>query len=272
MVQVKVETITPEMAVEYLRHNTNNYRKLSLATVSKYVAEIKAGRWQLNGETIVFGEDGILKDGQHRLAAIAKAGKPIECVVVRGVDKAVEVFDLGKTRTTTQIVQASGCDVNATVMAAVNLLLNPNAPAEKGAVIEYAIKHYSELMRAYRGSLMNSEKMHRIASAVLASYLMMRTGAVPFYEIEVFFRAFSTGHMSGLDGYESSPAMVARKMFEERFKGKTGRLIQREQLEVLVLALKDFHKKAKRDRNYTVKQPFAFDEYMSKVRREDGIE
>ena len=78
MVQTSVETITPEKAVEYLRHNTNNYRKLSLATVSKYVAEIKAGRWQLNGETIVFGEDGILKDGQHRLAAIAKAGKPIE--------------------------------------------------------------------------------------------------------------------------------------------------------------------------------------------------
>lgn len=271
MIETNVEMITPQKAVEYLRTNTNNYRKLSMALVNKYIAEIKAGRWKLNGETIVFGEDGVLKDGQHRLAAVAKAGVPIQCVVVRGVAKDIQVFDLGQARTTTQIVSASGLEVNNTVMAAANLLLNPTATALKGDVIEYVKSHHSDLMRAYRACLM-TEKASRKASACVAAYLMLRTGTMPFYEIQVFFRTFSTGVLTGLDGYEPSPVLIARKMFEERFKNKSGRLVQREQLEILILAMKDFHKKQKRTNNYQVRQPFAYEEYLSKVRRDDGIE
>ena len=266
-----VETITPQKAAEYLRKNTDNYRKLSLTTVGKYAAEIKAGRWQLNGEPIVVGENGILKDGQHRLAAIAKAGVPVQMVIVRGVDDSVTVYDLGKNRTTEQIVTASGYEVNATIMAAANLLLNQTSAALKGEVIEYVIKHHAELQRAFRG-VCTMEKQVRKASTVLASYLMLRTGAMPFYEVQVFFRCFTTREMTGLDGYVASPALVARRMFEERFKNKTGRFIQREQLEILILAMKDFHKKVDRKTNYQVKQPFAYEEYLAKVREEDGLE
>lgn len=268
--EMVVETITPQKAIEYLRKNTNNYRKLSMAKVSQYRAEIEAGRWVLNGEPIVFGEDGILKDGQHRLAAIAKSGKSIKVAVIRGVDKEVNLYDLGMTRTTTQIVNANGYEVNSTVMAAVSLLINQTSNALRGAVMEYAQNHYSELMRAYRACCF-TDSTARKGSSVLASYLMLRTSEMPFYEVEVFFRTFGTYDTTGLDGYESSPAMIARKQFDERFKNKTGRMIQREQLEILVLALKDFHKKVKREKNYQVKQPFAYEEYLNKVRREDGI-
>lgn len=107
---------------------------------------------------------------------------------------------------------------------------------------------------------------------ILASYLALRANVLPFYEVEVFFRTFLTGKTVGLDGYEPSPALVARKMFDERFTNKTGRMVQREQLEILILAMKDFHKKVRRTNNYVIKSPFAYEEYLTKVRKEDGIE
>ena len=56
MIKTAVEKITPEKAKEYLRANTNNYRKLSRATVKKYAEDMKNGKWELNGESIVFSE------------------------------------------------------------------------------------------------------------------------------------------------------------------------------------------------------------------------
>ena len=76
MITTKVEKITPELAREYLKKNTDNYRKLARGTVRNYAEDIKNGRWELNGETIVFAESGVLQDGQHRLAAIIQANKP----------------------------------------------------------------------------------------------------------------------------------------------------------------------------------------------------
>lgn len=269
--EMTVEKITPQKAAEYLRHNTNNYRKISLAKVNQYIAEIKAGRWELNGEPIVFGEDGVLKDGQHRLAAIAKSGRSIETAVIRGVKNEVKIYDLGMTRTTTQIVNANGYEINSVVMAAVNLFLNQSQNAIKGEVIDYAQAHYNDLMRAYRACCLTDRSLRK-STMILASYLVLRANALPYYEVEVFYRTFITGDLVGLDGYEPSPAMIAKKMFDERFINKTGRMVQREQLEILILAMKDFHKKTKRTNNYVIKSPFAYEEYLAKVRKEDGLE
>lgn len=80
-----VEAITPEMAEEYLKHNTHN-RAMRKATVSTYAYAMKGGQWVLNGESIKFDRFGTLVDGQHRLAAIAEAGVAVQMLVVRNVD------------------------------------------------------------------------------------------------------------------------------------------------------------------------------------------
>lgn len=46
---------------------------------------MKTGRWVLNGETICFDSNGVLRDGHHRLLAIIESGVTIEVLVVRGV-------------------------------------------------------------------------------------------------------------------------------------------------------------------------------------------
>lgn len=89
-VTCNIETITPSMAKSYLDNNTRN-RKINNSTVKRYAVDMKSGNWKLNGETIIFDSDNVLKQGQHRLLACIKADTPFETVVVRGVD--VDTFD-----------------------------------------------------------------------------------------------------------------------------------------------------------------------------------
>ena len=260
-----MERITPQKAREYLRHNVNNYRKISLQKVNIYISEMKNGRWQLNGEPIVFDEEGILKNGQHRLAAIAKGNITIEMTVVRNVSKDVNVFDVGMNRTAMQIVNANDLEISSRITGAVSLLIDQINYPSKTAVADYTMANVNELMRANKACTAGNDKITQKAACVLASYLMLKTG-MPYYEVEVFFRAFARLEENGMDGYDPSPAFVARRMFDDRFKHRSGRMVQREQLEILIMAMQDFHGKKSRKDNYRVKQPFTYEEYIRRVR------
>ena len=69
--------LSPEEAELFLELNVRNRRPRN-STSQQYAADMKAGRWKYAAETIKFGEDGILQDGQHRLLALAslKASDP----------------------------------------------------------------------------------------------------------------------------------------------------------------------------------------------------
>lgn len=115
--QARVETITPEKASEMLAHNIGN-RPMRRDYVAELVALILRGEFALNGEAIKLAHDGTVLDGQHRLAAIARAGIPVQVLVVRGVDKSAFItIDRGRPRTNADVL---GCDgyKNATKLAA----------------------------------------------------------------------------------------------------------------------------------------------------------
>ena len=79
------EYITPEIAETMLESNTNN-RKISNGTVQAYVNDILNGNWDESvGVAISIDENGVLRDGQHRLTAIVQAGKGIHTWVCRNV-------------------------------------------------------------------------------------------------------------------------------------------------------------------------------------------
>lgn len=106
--QAKVETITPDMAREYLKSNSMN-RPLNDKTVNFYAQEMRAGNWKLNGEAICFGKNGALLNGQHRLSAIVKSGKEIQTMVVRGCDEnAFITYDSGRLRRISDIFSIEG--------------------------------------------------------------------------------------------------------------------------------------------------------------------
>lgn len=267
----KVEKITPRLAEEYLTENRDNYRKISRTTVKRYAEDMKAGLWELNGEAIVFDKNGVLKNGQHRLAAIIMAGITVETVVIRGVDDTVNAYDIGSIRTVTQISNAKGIDTSKTILSAVNLLISlaDNNSRTKMKVIEYAQEHEDELNRTWRCMLngANTKNVKR-GSLMLAAYMMLSLQKMPFYEVEVFFKAFSQGDEFGTDGYEVSPALVARKMFDERWKTGTCLRTQREQLDVTIQALNDLHANRKRTNNYKISSPFAYEPLLKQMMNE----
>lgn len=80
-----VETITPKMAREWLESSNTRNRNLSPKKVSLYADDMKNNRWTFNHQGIAFYANGELADGQHRLAAIIKSGKPIKMMVTRGL-------------------------------------------------------------------------------------------------------------------------------------------------------------------------------------------
>lgn len=107
--RVSVELITPEMAREYLFSQETN-RNINDRRVSDYVLRMARGEWKI-GQPIIFDENGCLIDGQHRLKAIIKHGKPIEFAVIKGVPSdSKSVIDIGQRRTTTQIAKLCGID------------------------------------------------------------------------------------------------------------------------------------------------------------------
>ena len=276
MVTSKVESITPELAAEYLTHNSRNPRKtMNRSVIQKYADDIAAGLWELNGDSIVFDEDGFLKNGQHRLCAIIKAGKPVQTIVVRGVSRDTKIWDTQYRRTITQNVNADGnFSINSHISSAASIIVNNFGAAKgEGRIENYIRKNVSELERAYRivcyGGTSNIRS--KCGPCIAAGYLALRTDSLPSYELEVFFRKFNGIDTWETDGYDISSAMVAKRMFEERGKNRSGYQIQKEKLEIMVLALQDFHNGNHVENNYKIAEPFHFSDWMGEVRRKDGL-
>jgi hypothetical protein len=88
---MSVETITPNLASEYLKVNTCN-RPMRQSRVDQLAREMQAGQWGLTHQGVAFNCDGTLLDGQHRLAAIVQANVPVRMVVTRGVRQEMQLF------------------------------------------------------------------------------------------------------------------------------------------------------------------------------------
>src|SRR5580692_2847485 len=85
-IQFQKIMLTPEMAVQFLEHNTLN-RPLSDQHVKRLVGQIIGGKWKFNGDTIKISKGGGILDGQHRLWAVVESKVSIETGLVMGIEK-----------------------------------------------------------------------------------------------------------------------------------------------------------------------------------------
>jgi hypothetical protein len=101
MVRCGLVLVTPATAADWIKNNLNpRNRRSRFSTVVKYREEIKRNEWRETPEGIVFGADGVLINGEHRLRAIAESGKSVPLVVWRDWPAAAfRVFDTGRSRT-----------------------------------------------------------------------------------------------------------------------------------------------------------------------------
>lgn len=161
--------ITPKLAAQWLK-TIKKQRPVNEATVGKYVHQIIAGDWQLNGETIKFNGDGSLLDGQHRLRAIVATKKTCKSVVVRGIaDKAIGTIDTGRNRDVRDLMVYEGVkDASFALASAARWIYRLETdPRQVG-------RYYganTEVMNCYRNSkgLHDSIKFGRLARGVIRS-------------------------------------------------------------------------------------------------------
>jgi hypothetical protein len=115
-----VISIDPTSAQTILETRNEGNRPPKPNKVQQFARDLEDGRWGLTGDTIKFGTNGVLLDGQNRLAASVRGNKPIRTHVVFGIDPALfGRMDIGKPRNAADILHIAGYAYASTLASAV---------------------------------------------------------------------------------------------------------------------------------------------------------
>lgn len=159
----RVIEFSPKLAEHILTKLNLKNRKPKPAKIKKYAADMMRG-WGLTGDTIKFGNDGFLKDGQNRLAASVRVGKPFVSHAVFGIDPNEFLrMDIGKNRTGADVFHIAKIPHPNHAAAAVRwlLILTSENPSNRGAQFSN-----EELYEAYREKFDGDRIEHSIKHAL----------------------------------------------------------------------------------------------------------
>jgi hypothetical protein len=195
---IQVVTITPEMAKNMLKKNTNN-RKIRSRYLARLTDEMRKGRWKLNGDPIRINSD-ILIDGQHRLSAIVQSGVSIESVLITGMSSDVfDTIDCGAKRSTSDILSLSG-EKNATLLGATLLLLENYRNGAHAFTASYSTTALEQLLTEepkMRDSVKfiagRNKKFHKIIPTSVASFCHYIFSRIDEERADDFFDCLADG-------------------------------------------------------------------------------
>jgi len=160
----RVIEFSPKLAEHVLTKLNLNNRPMKHAKIKKYADDLGEGLWGITGDTIKFGADGLLKDGQNRLSACVRAGRSMATHVVFGINPQLFArMDIGKNRTGADVFSIAGISYANHVSAAVRwlLILTGGDPSDRGAQFSN-----EELLSAYREKF-DAERLDRSIQSAL---------------------------------------------------------------------------------------------------------
>lgn len=217
-VTTRMENVTPEQASQWLERNTHN-RKLRTHQVAAMVRDIQEGRWQWNGDSIKFADDGTLLDGQHRLHAIVESGQPVLTLVVSGLAKTTQAtMDTGTKRSGADVLKLNG-EKNYTVLAAalrsailwdagIRNMGGGNRVTTNGDLVDYLEAHPE--MRDYVEAYNTLRRGLRLPASVGVTAIKLFT-EIDAEDAKYFFERLASGE--GL--YRGEPIFEARRLLKE---------------------------------------------------------
>lgn len=113
--------ITQRLALAMLSLNFGN-RRISRAWLQRLKRIIERGRFLLTHQAAAFDTNGYLRDGQHRLLAVAETGIAVDMPVAFGVDPAAfAAMDVGMRRSGAQSLELDGIKNASQVQAVLRL-------------------------------------------------------------------------------------------------------------------------------------------------------
>lgn len=201
---ISMMTVTPTMAKTWLEKNTARNRKVVPGLILKYVEDIRAGRWQMNGSTIVMSTAGTIIDGQHRLRAIVEANRAIETMVASGIEEsAFETIDSGRRRTAADVLSILGY-TNVTEMAAVaNMSLawekyrrleNPGGAAGVGSTTQEVVARCNRDSEMFLDAIRKSQPLRKVfGGGAVWSWYWIVLGRFDGSDRDFFFERLADG-------------------------------------------------------------------------------
>ena len=196
------EFVTPEMASDLLETNTEN-RKLSKGTVEAYANDILAGNWdETVGAAISIDENGTLRDGQHRLAAIVQAGVGIHTWVCRNVSSD-GIYDNNRKRSNSDQISILRADfdnvykANRYISVSRAIIMHNSAGGSNRTVtpkeiIDFTEKHKEDLDGFFLSMPQTSVPKISLAVVHLALFMAYMDG-VDMEDILGFYDILCTG-------------------------------------------------------------------------------
>jgi hypothetical protein len=224
-INTRIEEITPSAAKRYLADRPRN-RPIRDAKVQLFSSQMDDGAWSLNGESIIIGSSGRVIDGQHRLTAVIRHGKPVRFVVVEGVpDSEIETIDTGAARTAADVLRMNGLSADAarTLATSVNMVIGFEL-SESGqysvskrhlsrvtpkAIYEWTSKNPSIVDSC--AFLSRMPKAGRVLPLGVLTFLHYLTAKIDRYAANEYFEGLMTG--ANLD--ELDPRLVLRTRLQK---------------------------------------------------------
>lgn len=164
-----VMDLSPELCRWVLDNLNTHNRKPRHAKIKVMRGNAVNGRFMLTGDTIKFGTNGILLDGQNRLNAIMRAGVSAKTHVVFGLDPEIfKVEDTGTSRTGGDTFIVAGVKDGALVAKAVRWLWIFNTPSTDRSVTvanDELIDYYQQ--RVNRDFLLDCIAQAKLVSRVI---------------------------------------------------------------------------------------------------------
>lgn len=263
----RVETITPEIAKEYLKHNLNN-RNPKLRAIEKYARDMKNGEWQFTPQGISFFENGNLADGQNRLLAVIRAGIPVDFYVTYDVPNESTIQDRGVSRSVPDILRMSGMSSSAATSNGVALSNFLFGMTGRMSVSDQTIMAFTEdneqdicdaLLASSRGVGENGT-LAKKAPITAAAFCALRCG-IPVDCLTRFFTVVNSGFC---EKREETPAVVLRNFLLNSY---TGALFENRKIAFYTAlnAIRDFANGIPRTKKYSIQQKPAFWPYVKKI-------
>lgn len=219
-----VETITPEIARQYLERANPDNRKISKTATAKYGRDMKEGRWTLTGEPLIFDETGMLADGHHRLLSAVEHGASFTTIVVRGIsaDSIVRI-DGGRTRTAADMAAMDRTPNARTACAIMTLIL---IHERYGAEFMANSMYYPS-----KAEIVDALKQHPcmdlcvLRSTALRKLMPRSVGGFCWYVFQLQDRRKADRFFDELEGGENlsagNPALVLRNRLWENATSKS---------------------------------------------------
>ncbi len=139
----RIIKIEPESAQKLLGERNKGNRPPKPNKVQQFAKDMTNERWGLTGDTIKFGADGRLLDGQNRLAACVRANHSFTTHVVFDIDpKLFGRMDIGKPRNAADVLHIAGYKYASTLASALRwaYLLDTNPYNRETLQPEFVLK------------------------------------------------------------------------------------------------------------------------------------